>query len=66
MGLIPKTFEEAEFATEADVKPRTFWQDRRGTVRVMGIVQGWVVARRKGAAPFLTFLSDFVKTFKPY
>jgi hypothetical protein len=35
------------------------------TVRVMGIVEGYVVARLSGASPFLVRLSDFHRTYSP-
>lgn len=41
------------------------WSDEHGPVRVMGIVEGYVVARRKGAMPFLRGLRDFTAAFKP-
>ncbi len=39
------------------------WQDADGTVRVMAIVEGYVVARRKGAAPFLMSIREFKAAF---
>ena len=43
----------------------TLWQDDHGQVRVMGIVEGYVVVRRKGCAPFLQSVRDFYATFSP-
>lgn len=34
-------------------------------VRVMGTVEGWVVARHKGAAPFLIHVNEWHKRFEP-
>ena len=39
------------------------WQDADGTVRVMAVVEGYVVARRKGAAPFLLSVREFRAAF---
>lgn len=41
------------------------WCDEDGPVRVMGIVEGYVVARRKGAMPFLLSTRDFTAAFRP-
>jgi hypothetical protein len=41
------------------------WADERGQVRVMAIVEGYVVVRRKGAAPFLRGVREFMATFRP-
>jgi len=41
------------------------WSDEHGPVRVMGIVEGYVVARRKGATPFLLSTRDFTAAFRP-
>lgn len=40
------------------------WRDEHGPVRVMAIVEGYVVARRKGAAPFLRTIRQFVFVFE--
>ena len=34
-------------------------------VRVMGVVEGYVVARRKGAVPFLMWHKDFLRDYNP-
>jgi hypothetical protein len=39
------------------------WQDAVGPVRVMAIVEGYVVVRRKGAIPFLRSMRDFRAAF---
>lgn len=39
------------------------WQDADGPVRVMTVVEGYVVARRKGCAPFLMSVREFKATF---
>lgn len=39
------------------------WQDADGTVRVMTVVEGYVVVRRKGAAPFLLAIREFKAAF---
>ena len=46
-------------------EPQGTWHDETGSVRVMATVEGWVVARRKGAMPFLTHANDFFKRFLP-
>lgn len=40
------------------------WCDQLGTVRVMAVVEGWVVARRSGCIPFVEFWRDFLKKHK--
>jgi Fe-S cluster biogenesis protein NfuA len=42
------------------------WQSRAhgGEIRVMAVVEGWVVARHKGAAPFLCHSSDWAKLYE--
>jgi hypothetical protein len=40
------------------------WRDEHGPVRIMAIVEGYVVARRKGAAPFLRTIRQFVFVFE--
>jgi hypothetical protein len=35
------------------------------TVRVMGYVEGYVIARHSGCIPFVTHMSDWYKTFTP-
>lgn len=42
------------------------WQSRAhgGEIRVMAVVDGWVVARHKGAAPFLCHSSDWAKLYE--
>jgi len=40
------------------------WGDNIGPVRVMVVCEGYVVSRRKGCAPMLLHVSDFVKRFK--
>ncbi|MFC6743370.1 hypothetical protein [Methylobacterium tardum] len=39
------------------------WQDADGPVRVMAVAEGYVVARRKGAAPFLMSVREFKGAF---
>ncbi|MCJ2057305.1 hypothetical protein MKL09_12145 [Methylobacterium sp. J-048] len=41
------------------------WSDEDGPVRVMAVVEGYVVARRKGAMPFSSSARDFAAAFKP-
>ncbi len=43
----------------------SIWSDEHGRVRVMAIVEGYVVVRRKGAAPFLRGVREFMATFRP-
>jgi len=40
------------------------WADREGEVRVLGVVEGYVVARRKGCAPFLSSVREFLAAFE--
>lgn len=40
------------------------WCDRHGIVRVMGMLEGYVVARRPGCGPGIWHWKDFVKRFK--
>lgn len=51
----------------ADIVRGELWQEDgpdspaiKGTVRILGVVDGYVVFRKKGAAPFLMFWKDFV------
>jgi len=43
---------------------------RRGSdprvIRVMGTVEGWVIARLKGRAPFMLHENDWARSFVPY
>ena len=39
------------------------WMDQHGRVTVMAVVENWVMARRPGCIPFLTFSREFVKEF---
>ena len=39
------------------------WQDADGPVRVMAVVEGYVVARRKGCGPFLMSVREFKAAF---
>lgn len=41
------------------------WTDGHGEARVMGVIEGYVVARRKGAAPFLMSAREFAAAFRP-
>ncbi|WP_020187827.1 hypothetical protein [Methylopila sp. 73B] len=65
-----KTPAEARAAAEAIKAHRGRWT-RKGQkpdalpIRVMDIVEGYVVARCKGAAPFLTHVTDWPKQFEP-
>jgi hypothetical protein len=45
------------------VSPTGFSAD--ATIRVMGVVENYVVARRTGCAPFLVSLRDWPKQFTP-
>lgn len=36
------------------------------TCRVIGIVEGYVVARYKGAGPWLLHVNDWYKKFRPH
>lgn len=46
------------------IKPRSLWMKGPHLhVRVMGVVEGWVVYRRKGCAPALLHINDFIKTY---
>lgn len=46
---------------------RGHWQhkDRSEPVRVMGVVEGYVVARYKSAVPFLTIYKRFLREYSP-
>ena len=48
-----------------DIMPKQRWRDKHGEIRIMAIVEGYVVARRKGKMPFLVALRDFRKEFEP-
>lgn len=39
------------------------WQDEVGAVRVMAVVEGYAVARRKGCGPFLMSSREFTVSF---
>ena len=41
-----------------------WWHDHFSEVRVMAIVEGYVMARRPRSAPFVKSLADFKNTFK--
>lgn len=41
-----------------------WWHDPLGDVRVMTVVEGYVVARRPRCAPFIKSLADFKNTFQ--
>lgn len=41
------------------------WQGEHGEIRVMATVEGYVVARYKGAMPFVMWQKDFVEQFTP-
>ena len=48
--------------------PRSRWQCRHGAhgiVRVMGVVEGWVVYRRKGRAPGLRHVNEWHAFYEP-
>lgn len=48
------------------INPRSLWSKGPDFhIRVMGVVDGWVVMRRKGCHPFLLHINDFLKTYKP-
>lgn len=50
---------------EPEVKERQYWR-RKSTgqqVRVLGVVEGYVVVRVKGCCPFLYGWKDFEKDF---
>lgn len=50
---------------DREVQAKQFWR-RKSTgqqVRVLGVVEGYVVARVKGAGPFLYGWKDFEKDF---
>lgn len=54
--------------TQCAAQPPTrnsIWADDDGEVRVMAVVEGYVVARRKGAVPFLLPQREFVSAFRP-
>ncbi|HZW26737.1 MAG TPA: hypothetical protein VFF26_14760 [Gallionella sp.] len=51
---------------EIEVRAKQFWR-RKSTdqqVRVLGVVEGYVVARVKGCGPFLYGWRDFEKDFE--
>lgn len=39
------------------------WKDEMGEVRIMAVAEGYVMARRKGCAPFLENIVGFRKRF---
>ena len=39
------------------------WRDEHGSIRVMAVVEGYVVARRPRATPFLCTLREFTLRF---
>ena len=42
-----------------DALTGTRWHDHRGEIRVMTVCEGWIMARRKGCAPFLVHKSEW-------
>jgi hypothetical protein len=49
----------------AEVKPGQIWRavDARGTVRIMAVVEGWVVGRFKGCMPWVKSMGEFLDEF---
>lgn len=41
-----------------------WWRDPHGEVRVMTVCEGYVMARRPGAAPFVKSASNFMQEFR--
>ena len=41
-----------------------WWHDKYGNVRVMTICEGYVLARRPRAAPFVNSVADFKNRFQ--
>lgn len=41
------------------------WTDQYGTVRVMAVVEGWVLARYPGCEPFVTRKDKWLQRFGP-
>lgn len=50
-----------------DVQRGQVWKDEHGTIKVMAVVDNYVVARRPRYTPFVVYLKDFLKlyTFDP-
>lgn len=48
-----------------DANSRWDYRNREKTVRVMGVAEGWVIARNTGATPFVTHMSDWHQKFTP-
>lgn len=43
----------------------TYRNGVEGTVTILGVVDGWVVTRRKGAQPFLIHSNEWLNRFAP-
>jgi hypothetical protein len=45
---------------------KSVWDDDhiRTSVRVMAVAEGYVMCRRKGAAPFIVHMSDWYRRFR--
>jgi hypothetical protein len=41
------------------------WYDQHGTVRVMAVAEGYVMARRPRCSPFVDEIENFGKRFRP-
>lgn len=48
---------------EDDALVGSRWTDRLGTVKIMGVVDGWIVARRPKCAPFLVHKNDWLQRY---
>jgi hypothetical protein len=53
----------------SDIPAKSRWIRKGSTsgqiIRVMGTVEGWVVARYKGCAPFMLHQNDWPKKYEP-
>jgi hypothetical protein len=48
-----------------ELRQHEHWQDEHGRVRLMGVVEGYCVGRRRGAAPMLLFWKEWIAQFRP-
>jgi hypothetical protein len=51
-------------ARKPTVVPGAVFEDSLGKIKVMGVIDNWVMARRKGCAPFVYHINNFLQRTK--
>lgn len=51
---------------DVEIKPKQCWQHRsyEHTVRIMAVVDGWIMFRRKGCVPDVMLAREFEKKYR--